>query len=181
LIDLSLKALIPAASHISAVRTEQSRERIRAIGAKSLKVILLGGIPLYAVLLLVAGPILRLWLRDNFTPSLPWAMRVMLFSTFLTMPGVPAYYLLIGLGRIRHVFFGHALQSAVNVSLVVAVVAGSHSLSLNGLLYIFGLAMVLGAWYMVWQKRRALHGQLWEDEYAPSLAGCRVRLNSPLA
>jgi len=181
LIDVSLKALIPAASHISAVKTEQSRERIRAIGGKSLKVILLGGVPLYVVLLVVADPILRLWLRDDFASSLPWAMRVMLFSTFLTIPGVPAYYLLIGLGRIRHVFFGHALQSAVNVLLIAFVIAGTHSLSLNGLLYIFGFAMVLGAWYMVWQKRRALQTQAWESEYGPSFAACGVRLDSPLA
>jgi O-antigen/teichoic acid export membrane protein len=169
LIDVSLKALIPAASHISAMKTEESRERIRAIGDKSLKIILLGGVPLYIVLLAAADPILRLWLRDDFTPSLPWAVRVMLFSTFLTIPGVPAYYLLIGLGRIRHVFFGHALQSLTNVVLITLAIAGDHRLTLNGLLYVFGFAMVLGAWYMVWQKRRALHHALpnvypWADK-----------------
>jgi hypothetical protein len=96
---------------VSAQVTISSKNRILFLHRQTIKMILFFGVPLYVTLLIFSPVLLKLWLGDRFVDTLPMAFRVMLVGTFMSLMGIPAYYTLLGLGHVRHIFGSHVVQS----------------------------------------------------------------------
>jgi len=156
MIDSGMRALVPEISHLSSNATIESYQKIRGIDRRLAKPILAGAAILYGFLFIAAEPILKLWLGQRFVNELPWVVRIIGIGSLLTVLGVPAYYTVMALGRVHHVFLGHALQSCVSVLCIYIIVIKSGFYSVNIVAFISSFAMVLGAWYMVLQKNLAL-------------------------
>ncbi len=160
LIDASMRVLLPEVSRLNATPTNETYERIREINRKITWFLLTGGALLYGLLFVTAEPLLKLWLGQRYVDALPCVTRIMLIGGFLTIFGTPAYYTVMAIGRIRHVFVGHALQSCANVLFVFIIVIKSNVYSIDMVAWISSLTMVLGAWYMVLQKKLAMRQYL---------------------
>ena len=160
LIDASMRVLLPEVSRLNATPTNETYERIREINRKITWFLLTGGALLYGLLFVTAEPLLKLWLGQRYVDALPCVTRIMLIGGFLTIFGTPAYYTVMAIGRIRHVFVGHALQSCANILFVFIIVIKSNVYSINMVAWISSLTMVLGAWYMVLQKKLAMRQYL---------------------
>ena len=105
-----------------AILDPQGKARIKSINLHSLKLLIFGGIPLYIGLFIFAEFLLRLWLRDRFVESLPYAFRIMLVASFFSLLGVSSFYTLMGLGKVKHILVGHGIVSVTSVLILVTTV-----------------------------------------------------------
>jgi O-antigen/teichoic acid export membrane protein len=154
LAETGIRALMPEVSRIGVAMTEQTRSRIRGIHRRSLGLILRFALPLYGVLILTAPLLLRVWLGSRFTESLPPALRIALVGSLLSLACVPAYYLLLGLGRVRDCFFCHAILSGINVLLVLVFTWVDGVLSLPEVLASILIATAVSSAYIIVQQQR---------------------------
>ncbi len=156
LIEAGLRALVPEISRISANMTRYAKDRISQIYHRAMKLIFLFGIPMYGILAIFSPLLLRVWLGDGFVETLPWAFRIMLVGTFLSLSCVPAYYNLMGLGRVRHCFLSQVIQGIVNAGVVGITILFVGTVSINAIALAVVLAMGATSFYVIWQNRRAM-------------------------
>ena len=109
------------------------------MNTRLLKLIFLFGGSLYCVLAVFSPLLLKLWLRDKFIESLPGAFRIMLAATFLTLLGVPAYYTIIGLGKLRVFITATVISTIGNFVLVTSY----YHLTGNISVYSIGVCLII--------------------------------------
>ena len=153
LIEAGLRALMPEISRLSSDMGELARQRISQIYQRAMMLIFLFGTIIYVALMISAPVLLRLWLRERFVVTLPPAFRIMLIGSFLSLLGVPSYYLLMGVGRVRNVFVGTCIASVLS-SVIVAFI-GFTTTWLSPLIVslCFIPAHALSTIYKIWVSR----------------------------
>ena len=156
MIEAGLRALMPEISRVGANITIQARERISQLNARAMRLIFLLGAPAYAALIVFASLLLRLWLGAKFVDVLPGVLRIMLVGTFLSLLCVPAYFTLMGLGRIRQCFLSHVIQGLVNTGVVGVSLLLVGTLSIWSIASAVVLAMGATSFYTIWQSRHAM-------------------------
>ena len=114
-IEAALKPMLPEVSYTNAASLRFA-DRIRRLNGRGLRLILVVACPLYIVMLVSLEPILELWLgADISRPMLP-VLGMMLLGGFFSLLSVPAYYTLLGMGRVRAIGFAGAILLLSNVS-----------------------------------------------------------------
>jgi O-antigen/teichoic acid export membrane protein len=156
LIETGLRALMPEISRIGVYKTLQVKNRISALNRQAMKFIFFFGVPIYAVLILLAPLLLKVWLREQFTDILPDAMRIMLLGTFLSLLCVPAYYTLMGLGRMRYCFLSQVIQGLVNAGVVCLILLATGKVSIYTVLWAVLTAMGVTSVYVNLQSLHTL-------------------------
>lgn len=151
LFEAALRALMPEISRISANITIQVKNRIVQLNSRAMKLILMFGIPIYGVLAIFAPLLLRIWLGGKFTETLPGAFRIMLVGTFLSLLGVPAYYILMGAGHVQDTLVSYIIQSAVNVAIMSCVLLFS-TVSLVAVVFSTSFGMMVSTLYLILAK-----------------------------
>ena len=155
LLEAGLRALMPEISRISGNMSRNAIDRISRIYHRAMKLIFLFGVPMCGVLIIFAPLLLRVWLGEKFVEALPAAFRIMLIGTFLSLLGVPAYYTLMGMGRVRHNIASHIVQSAINVAMVLTSILLISTVSLKVVVFATSIGMVGSTSYLIWRKRIA--------------------------
>ncbi len=156
LIEAGFRALMPEISRISGNMTRNAKGRVSQIYRRALKLIIVFGIPMYTAILIFATPLLRLWLREEFIPTIPPAFRLMLVATFINLLGVPAYYFLMGMGCVRDVFAGRAITWLTSMVLVATIAISIHHLSVNILGACLIVSWSLSSTYLIWWFHSAM-------------------------
>lgn len=156
LLAAGLRALMPEISRIGANMTTSAKNRITQIYRRAMRLVSFFGFPLYGVLMIFAPLLLRVWLGDRFVNSLTASFRIMLIVAFLSLIGVPAYFTLMGLGRVRHTLAANVILSGVNAMIVLTTVLASHSISVERISWAILAATSLSTVYLNWQNKRGI-------------------------
>jgi O-antigen/teichoic acid export membrane protein len=148
-LDSGFSSLMPEVSRLKALASEEARLRTRAIYGQAMKLILIIGLPLFGGAIILAHVALQLWLGSRFRPDLVPALRILLLGGFVSLVGVPGYHIVLGVRRVKQIFFGFVLQSGINVvalsclcylgllSGFSAAFAASASIAAGGLYFFF--------------------------------------------
>jgi len=155
LFEAGLRAMMPEISRIGGEMTINAKERILQLYHRAMKLILMFGIPIYGVLAIFAPLLLRIWLGEKFTETLPGAFRIMMIGTFLGLVGVPAYYTLMGTGHVRYNLGAHIAQAIINIMIIICILIVS-KVSINVVVCSSSAAMAGASLYLILQKRRTL-------------------------
>lgn len=153
--EMPIRPIMPALSHALSFGTSHLRSSLRLINQRIRRVLLLAGIS-FGVCFLFVEPLLRMWLRRSFDPSLPVAVRLALIGAFISLLGVPAYHALLGLGRPRDLFWSHIIQSAANAAIVLFGLFFGYSISSKTVLIAGSTAMAVSTWFLMARYARAL-------------------------
>lgn len=124
--ETGLRAVMPEVSRIGA--GDNTGERLSRLMSRCAGFVYGLALPSYAGLALVATPVLHLWLRARFVESQVPVFRVMLLASFLSLIGVPAYYLALGMGRVRATVMASGIQFAVSIAMSLMTVAATGSI-----------------------------------------------------
>lgn len=119
--ETAFRALMPEVSRIAGGMSINAIRRIQSLMRRAVRLILFGGAPLFVVLFVTSNILLKLWLRESFVHTLPPAFRIMLLASFINLLSMPAYYFLMGLGKIRYVFMFPFITWLSNAILVLIV------------------------------------------------------------
>jgi O-antigen/teichoic acid export membrane protein len=109
LFESGQRALMPETSRLISTRNAPG-PAIASLVRTSIKGLLVGATPMYAFMLLFAGPLTKVWLRHSFSPAVPSTLRFFLVGTFISLLGTPLYYALIGMGKAGSVLLANAVQ-----------------------------------------------------------------------
>jgi len=153
--ETGLRALMPEISRLGAKLTAQARTQIRSMNRRAFKLVLVLGTPLYGGLFVVAHVLLAFWLGKRFVEPLPQALRMMLVGSFVSLLGVPAFYTLMGLGKVRHCFISIGIQSSINVTIMISVAVLAPKLVSSYVFLAAALGMCGATVYLMWQLRRS--------------------------
>ena len=123
-----LVPLMPEFSRLSGI-ANGANERMSLLYNRSMKLVLLMGITLYAGLFVTAPMLFQLWLGSSFVETIPTVFRVMLIATFIVTLGTPAEYILTGLGYVGREFLARFMQQGVVLVLIIIVALSSSHLS----------------------------------------------------
>ncbi len=153
LLESGLKAIMPEISRLSGTGTAQAWERIKKVNRRVFKLVFLGGLPVYLTFFVGAEFILSIWLKDRYVAAIPPAFRIMLMGSFASLLGVPAYYTLMGLGKIGHIFASLCVLAVTSVLILVMKVMVSSTLEVSTTAWAFAAGATLSTAYLSWQKR----------------------------
>lgn len=122
LFEAGLKATMPEISRANANISRQGLDRIRTINGNSMKLIMTVGLFIYAMIALCAPSLLRTWLGERYIAGVSIAFQIVLLGTYFNLLGVPAFYTLMGTGRVGHILAGNIVQSITNVGLIITAI-----------------------------------------------------------
>lgn len=156
LIEVGFRAFMPEVSRLSRDKAKKATDRISQIYRRAMKLIFLFGFPIYGILAIFAPLLLRLWLGDKYVEILPDIFRIMLAGTFLTLLGVPAYYITIGFGRVRDIVKTNIMSAGGNFILVMGYYVLTGHLSVYSVAWCFVLSTVIPLAYFLYITRHLL-------------------------
>jgi O-antigen/teichoic acid export membrane protein len=170
LIEAGLRALMPEISRLDGSKLEYAKNRIIQIYHHAIRLIILFGIPLYGALFVFAPLLLRLWLGNGFVETLPTAFRIMLISvSFLSLVGIPAYYTIMGLGKVRYLLTTSIIGALGNFILVSTYCALTGQLSVIGTSLCVGASFIAPLVYLVYKAHLLLISNVEEITRYPSI------------
>jgi len=115
LIEPGVRAVMPEVSRIGTNLTVETKKRISEIQNRLFKLIFKFVLPGYVLIYLLAGVLLKLWLQDRYVEQLPGCFRITLIASFISLLGLPMYYINMGLGRVGVCLWSQVLVSVINV------------------------------------------------------------------
>jgi O-antigen/teichoic acid export membrane protein len=89
--------------------------------------------------------------------TLPGAFRIMMVATFFTLVGVPAYYTVMGLGKIRYFITASIIGVGGNIVLVFAYCALFNSLSVDSIGFCITVSYAVSTVYLICKSQRCIH------------------------
>jgi O-antigen/teichoic acid export membrane protein len=142
-LESGFRSLMPEVSRLATLGSSESPGRIATVNRRAIKLIFAVGLPVFALVFLVAAPGLRFWLGARFRPEIVPALRVLLAGCFLNLLGVPGYYTLLGLGRIKQIIAGQVAQCGTNAGLIstFGLLSGTASTGLTAAAAAAGIAV----------------------------------------
>lgn len=164
--EAPLRAIMPEISRIWSVRSADAARQVARIYRRSVTAILALGLPMYAVIFLCDKPLLRLWLRHRYVDSIPIIFNILLLATMISMLSVPAYYALMGAGRIRTCFVSHAIASATNVLWLIGL-ASLARVTLGAVAFGSIIFQIVIGVYLIWAAQEMLKQM--RDSTAPQV------------
>jgi O-antigen/teichoic acid export membrane protein len=154
LLESGFRAMMPEISRISAPVTRETLRRAGALERNGLLIMARLGSPLYAAVILLATPLLRLWLRNQYQAALPSALRIMLVGSFLSMLCVPGYYILLGLGKARTCFASAVIQGGASLSMIGLLILMTGTVSVTSVSFGVMVGMGLCSAYVIWKVKQ---------------------------
>jgi O-antigen/teichoic acid export membrane protein len=122
LIQFPIRAIMPEVSRAAGAETATALDRITSTTHRLQRLITLLGLPCYGAALIVHRPLLQLWLGRSFAVSLAPVLMVMMVGSFLSLVGLPAYYMLMGMGEVRNIVQATACKVITNVCACAGIV-----------------------------------------------------------
>ncbi len=144
-----LQALLPRISEIkgSDGRGESSR-RIASIHRKGMRFVLLCACPLFALIFILAHPLLRIWLRGEFDAQIAVAARILLVGWLANILASPDYFTLLGVGKVRHIVGATWIKSATNVIPIVLLLSLGMELQLSTVMMITSASLITASIFL---------------------------------
>jgi O-antigen/teichoic acid export membrane protein len=154
LLESGFRAIMPEISRISASVTQETLRRAAVLERNGFRIMAKLGGPLYAAVILFATPLLRLWLGNQYQTALPSALRIMLLGSFFSVLCVPAYYILLGLGKAKTCFTFFAIQGGASLCVIGLTILTTGTLSVSGVSLGVMVGMGLCSAYVLWKVKQ---------------------------
>lgn len=155
-LETGFRALLPEIGRTTGERNGNVRARVLRMNRQAHTLIGLVGLPIYGVIFVLAGLLLKMWLGDAYVADLPHALRTLLVATFISLIGVPSYYTLLGLGIVRHAFLAHVILSGLSAVLVLSALLLFHTVTVEIVCRALVASTVASTAYLWWQRGRAV-------------------------
>jgi O-antigen/teichoic acid export membrane protein len=150
ILNVAFRALMPEVSRITSEISTAAINRIRRLMRRAQYLILFWATPLYAILLLLANPLFKIWLGDSFVDTIPLTFRIVFIASFINLLLVPAYHFLIGMGKIKPVFMFSCIMWLSDIVLLLIFSLFFHKLSPIVAAGCFVVSCTVSSSYLIW-------------------------------
>lgn len=143
LFERGISAIMPEVSRLSAAAGD-AKQRVFVVMKKLNRMNALVGGLLFFVLFLVAEPVLRLWLANQYHPAIIIAFRISIVGYLINLFSVPSYYFFMGAGRVKYCFYNHFIQAMVNCALIIVLIV-LDSVTFQRVVIVYAFAIAISA------------------------------------
>ena len=162
LLEAGFRSFIPEISMLSGKADFESHMRINTLSRKALQLLFKYGGFFYILVVLGLNPFLKFWLGSNFQSILPDIFRPMLLGSFISLLGVPAFYTMLGLGKVNYCLTMSFVQTIVNILLILFGLAYFDSINIMWIATSICIAKCLSNVYLIIKQRISIN-QLLRD------------------
>ena len=132
--EKGLLAIMPRVSELFA-RTDKDKTLIRDLHNKGIKYVLYLGIPFIVIVYFFTQDLFQLWLQNNYNDTIKTVFHILLIGWGFSLIIVPAYYVLMGMGKVYLCLWESVLKSGINIiGLIILINLGAltlYTLSFN--------------------------------------------------
>ena len=164
LLEAGLRAMLPEISRISGNITESRRGRIVHLNMLAMKLILVVGVPVYGVLIWFSTALLTVWIGAEHVEALRHVFPLMLVVSLVSLFAVPAYYTLMGIGRVLPCFLSQAISMCVHVVIILTILVFTSALRVEYVAYAAFAGISAATCYLFWQSHRSYASMVIKDE-----------------
>ncbi|MCG2725686.1 MAG: oligosaccharide flippase family protein [Elusimicrobia bacterium] len=137
-----VSAIMPAASELEA---ETNKESLYKLYFRSMKYIVLIGLPISILTILLARPFIDLWLGKGFERSV-LTVQIFMFSYFFNIITAPGFFILHGMGKPQYGMRSSVIAALLNLVLSVLLVI---KIGYFGAVIGTAISMVIAAGYFI--------------------------------
>ncbi len=166
LLEVGLRALMPAVSHQLAGQTAEGFANVQRLYKRTTLGLLLILPPGYLLSVLLAKPLLSLWLGSRFVPAIVPVFNLMFASAVVSLVAVPAFFTLMACGHVRACMVSHLLAAGVNILIIAGAVWLHGSLSVYTAAFSVLMTMVISSGYLLLRIRTVFAAR--SDRFIPS-------------
>jgi len=148
LFESAFKSIIPEISRCKTLLDENKLNYIDFIVKQSNRLIKYIAIPVWLFAIILSDYILDIWLINNIDNSLYLSFKVMLVAIFISLLGVPYYYILIGLGETNKVFISNIIQSVICFTLVLCIIKINNYITVPFIGAVMCLSILMSTCYL---------------------------------
>ncbi len=153
LMEAPLRSLMPEISRLAAKR---DYEGISQLTNRVSSRLLYGGAAAFAVMLVVCGLGVKLWLGELASHFPVGGLRVVLVGTFFSLLAVPPYYTLLGLSKSSTLLVFSLIQSWSPILFLSASLLLGQPLSLGKVLASVASGMIVATVFIKWQNQKSI-------------------------
>jgi len=148
LFEMGLTATMPRVSELNSGSVNPKLE-ISNIHRKGIKFILVFALPLFVLMFLFGKPVLNLWLGTSYNFDILISLRVFLAAYFVNLICIPAYYIFMGLGKVRICFYNILIQSLINIAFIVFLVVFLKKINLLEVVLVCSAGIIISALFVL--------------------------------
>lgn len=142
-----LESILPKMSEIYK-KTIESIKSVLSVHKKAMKYILLFGFPLFISIFILANPILRIWLGEEFNIQIAVALKILVIGWLINALTVPEYYMFIGIDKARYSVGSTCLTCFINVTLILLIIFLNIRFDLMKVVAINSISNIVGAIFL---------------------------------
>ncbi len=146
--ERGLKAIMPKVSELQQ-KSQNFRKAVRNIHDKSIKFILIFALPVFLGLFILSKAVLSIWLGDRYNVQISTALRWYLFGYIINLFSVPAYYILVGLNKVKYCLYTAMLRSFGHSAIILLFIITWTSIKFNFIVMINVFAMMASASFII--------------------------------
>lgn len=152
LVESGFRAFVPEVSKISTFHSREEMDHLKEINERANRIIVFAGLILYLPLFILCEKLLKVWLGTSFEYILLPVFRVFLGATFFSLLGVPAYYFILGMGKIGYCFTFSLIQTGINVTLLAGLILSGVEPSVTYVAFISLASVIPSTIYVINKK-----------------------------
>jgi O-antigen/teichoic acid export membrane protein len=103
----------------------------------------------WVTLMLLAQPLLALWLGESYIDVMAACFQYLLVGSFFSLLASIGYYILLGTGRSREVLYANIIQSGASLLGVLVLVLSGRSVEVGDVAILTSVGMLLSCIYIV--------------------------------
>lgn len=154
--EMGFRAIMPKISELE-MTTNHYLTEIRIIYKKGLKLLTLFALPLFIFCFAAAEFILNLWLGSSHDISILIGFRIFLVAYLINLYAVPAYYILMGLNKVRYILKAAILRSLLHSIIVLLIVLNFGTIEFTQIIYIHAISMAIAAIFILYVYKKVFN------------------------
>lgn len=165
---LLISAIFPAASELGA---KTDKEGLKKLYFRSLKYVVLAGLPLSAAAIIFAKPFMTLWLGQGYGKAV-FTLQVLVTAYFVNILSGPGFLILNGIGMPKYGMASSGLAAFLNLVLSTSLVL---MIGYYGVVFGTFISMVVAAGYFIIKFHEVMAIPVWKTAgpiFLKPLAAC---------
>jgi len=152
---LLISAIFPAASELEA---KADKDSLYKLYFRSMKYVVLIGLPLSLLSILIANPFINLWLGDGYERSI-LTLQILMIGYFFNIITGPGFTILNGIGKPQYGMRSSILAGVLNLVLSILLVI---KMGYFGVVIGTTISMIVAAIYFISMFHKIMNISIWE-------------------
>lgn len=153
--EKGLLAIMPRVSELYS-KDDKNNDSIKNLHNKGLQYVMYFGVPLIILIFIFTQNLFLLWLQSNYSDTIKTIFQIILVGWGFSLLIVPAYYVLMGTGKVHLCLLESVIKSGINI-MGLFVLINSETLTIYSVSYNISLAIIVSHLFIFYNYFKIYH------------------------